>query len=88
MEFGNNKCVFPSQEHRLNQKTVEVNNQIYQKTGEQVQLRKKIEDLKKQLADPRYEGAKKDYLDKLVDRQIISATIDVGFREESDLERD
>lgn len=64
-------------EGRLNQRAVDVNNQIHQKNGEQLQLSKKIDELKKQLADPRFADAKKMYMDKLVERHVISAAIEV-----------
>jgi hypothetical protein len=64
-------------EGRLNQRAVEVNNQIHQKNGEQLQLRKKIDELKKQLTEPRYENAKKLLLDKVVEKNIITSAIEV-----------
>ena len=66
-------------EQRLNQRAVEVNNKIHEKNGEQLQLRKKIEDLKRQLSESRYVNARKLYIDKMVERQVIASAIEVKF---------
>lgn len=65
-----------TKEQRLNQRAVEVNNKIHEKNGEQLQLRKKIEDLKRQLSETRYVDARKLYIDKMVERQVTLDAID------------
>lgn len=67
-------------ENRLSQRAVEINNKIHEKNGEQLQLRKKIEDLKRQLSETRYVDAKKLYIGKMVERQVTLEAIEVwGF---------
>ncbi|KAF7639526.1 AAA_23 domain-containing protein [Meloidogyne graminicola] len=65
-----------TKEQRLSQRAVEVNNRIHEKNGEQLQLRKKIEELKTQLAESRYVDAKKNYLDKMVERLVTTNAIE------------
>uniref|UniRef100_A0A915LCL0 Rad50/SbcC-type AAA domain-containing protein n=1 Tax=Meloidogyne javanica TaxID=6303 RepID=A0A915LCL0_MELJA len=65
-----------TKENRLNQRAVEINNKIHEKNGEQLQLRKKIEDLKRQLSETRYVDAKKLYIGKMVERQVTLEAIE------------
>ena len=54
-----------------------MNNLIEQKNGEQMQLKKKVEELKRQLDDPRFVECKKSYTSKLLERAATASTIDV-----------
>uniref|UniRef100_A0A915PCP7 Uncharacterized protein n=1 Tax=Meloidogyne floridensis TaxID=298350 RepID=A0A915PCP7_9BILA len=65
-----------TKENRLSQRAVEINNKIHEKNGEQLQLRKKIEDLKRQLSETRYVDAKKLYIGKMVERQVTLEAIE------------
>uniref|UniRef100_A0A914N189 Rad50/SbcC-type AAA domain-containing protein n=1 Tax=Meloidogyne incognita TaxID=6306 RepID=A0A914N189_MELIC len=65
-----------TKENRLSQRAVEINNKIHEKNGEQLQLRKKIEDLKRQLSETRYLDAKKLYIGKMVERQVTLEAIE------------
>uniref|UniRef100_A0A914H4F5 Rad50/SbcC-type AAA domain-containing protein n=1 Tax=Globodera rostochiensis TaxID=31243 RepID=A0A914H4F5_GLORO len=62
-------------EQTVGQRAVEVNNRIQQKTGEQLQLKRKVEELRAQLEETRYANAQKLYVDKLVERNVTSASI-------------
>ncbi|KAI1710175.1 AAA domain-containing protein [Ditylenchus destructor] len=53
-----------------------LNNRIQQKSGELIQLEKKLANIKKELDNPRYKNAKTLHINKLIDRAVIIATMD------------
>jgi len=63
-------------ESQMNSNSLKLNNQIQQKTGEQMQLRKKIDELKRQLNDPRFFESKQLYAGKMVERAVVASTIE------------
>lgn len=55
----------------------ELNNKIQQKYGEQSQIEFKLKEIAREMKNPRYSEAKKTYLKKLIERSVITSSIQV-----------
>ncbi|KAL3106531.1 hypothetical protein niasHT_016653 [Heterodera trifolii] len=63
-------------EQTVGQRATEVNNRIQQKTGEQLQLKRKVDELRTQLEEKRYAQAQELYTAKSVERKVTAEAID------------
>lgn len=64
----------------MSSRAAEFNNKIQQKYGEQSQVESKMKEIAREMHNPRYSEAKKNYLKKLIERTVITSSIQVSFR--------
>ncbi|KAI1716028.1 DNA repair protein rad-50 [Ditylenchus destructor] len=73
---GQNQDALLKENEDLLMQASRLNNRIQQKSGELIQLEKKLANIKKELDNPRYKNAKTLHINKLIDRAVIIATMD------------
>jgi DNA repair protein RAD50 len=54
----------------------ELNNKIQRKEGEQSQIQQKLSDIQRDMTNPKYADAKKNYVELLVERTVTAGAIE------------